>query len=207
MAINPDSVDVLHGYSLFLQAAGRAEESIAVLERAAKLDPLNLPVLDYLGKALITSGQHEQAIAQFDRVLQLDPEFRSALEGKGWAYWNMGREDEAIDTFERVRDLTPHPKGGITPLAFALGAAGRTAEAEALVAIVEEREREEPDVALDLDFATIFSGLGREEQTLDRLRRAAEKRIGSLVFLRNWPSWGRLRKMAGVEEFMEEYGL
>ena len=75
------------------------------------------------------------------------------------------------------------------------------------MAILEEREREEPDVALDLDLATIFSGLGREEEALERLRRAGEKRIGSLVFLRSWPAWERLRQISGFEEFMEEYRL
>ncbi len=207
MAINPNSVDVLHGYSLFLQADERTEEAVAVLERATTLDPLNLPVLDLLGKAHMTCGHNEEALAQFDRALELDPEFRSALEGKGWTYLHMGRLDDAIETFERVRDLTPHPKGGITPLAYALGLSGREAEAEALVALIEEREQEEPDVALDLDLAWIFSALGREKQALDRLRRAAERRIGSIVFLRSWPSWERVRRMSGVEEFMEEYGL
>ncbi len=119
----------------------------------------------------------------------------------------MDRLDDALETFEQVRELTPHPKGGITPLAYALGLAGREAEAEKLVAIIEEREQEEPDVALDLDFVTIFSGLGREEAALDRLRRAAKKRIGSLIFLRFWPTWERLRQMDGVEEFMEAQGL
>ncbi len=75
------------------------------------------------------------------------------------------------------------------------------------MALIEEREQEEPDVALDLDLAWIFSALGREKQALDRLRRAAERRIGSIVFLRSWPSWERVRRMSGVEEFMEEYGL
>ena len=207
MEINPDSVDVLHGYSLLLQADERFEEAVAVLERATTLDPLNLPVRDYLGKAHTSCGQYDEALAQFDRVLELDPEFRSALEGKGWTYLLMGRLYDAIDTFERVRALTPHPKGGVTPLAYALSVAGRKAEAEELVALIEEREREEPDVALDLDLASIFSALGREEEALNRLRQAADKRIGSLVFLRSWPAWVPMRQMGGFEEFMEEQGL
>ena len=159
------------------------------------------------GKRRGAGGDYDEALAQFDRVLELDPEFRSALEGKGWTHLHRGHLEDAIDTFVRVRDLTPHPKGGITPLAYALGLAGRESEAAELVAILEEREREEPDVALDLDLATIFSGLGREEEALERLRRAGEKRIGSLVFLRSWPAWERLRQISGFEEFMEEYRL
>ena len=72
---------------------------------------------------------------------------------------------------------------------------------------MEEREQEEPDVSLDLDVATIFTGLGRTEEALDRLRRAAEKGVGALIFLRSWPSWERLRQLSGFEEFMEEQGL
>ena len=53
----------------------------------------------------------------------------------------------------------------------------------------------------------IFSGMGEDEKALGRLRRAADKRIGSLIFLRSWPSWERLRLMSGFEEFMEEHGL
>ena len=87
-----------------------AEEAVAVLERATRLDPLNLPVLDYLGKAYMACSQHDEALAQFDRVLELDPEFRSALEGKGWTYLHMGRLDDAIDTFERVRDPGAAPQ-------------------------------------------------------------------------------------------------
>ena len=62
-------------------------------------------------------------------------------------------------------------------------------------------------MALDLDLATAYSGLGREEETMEHLRRAAEKRIGSLIFLRNWPSWAPMRQMSGFEAFMEENGL
>ena len=207
LAISSSKLDEFFRVRVASLVAGRADETVAVLERATRLDPLDLPVLDYLGKAHLTCGHYDQTQAQFDRVLELDPEFRSALEGKGWTHLQMGRLDDAIDTFERVRELTPHPKGGITPLAYALGVAGRLAEAEELVALIEEHEQEDPDVALDLDLATIFSGMGREEQALDRLRQAADKRIGGIVFLRNWPLWASLRQVSVVEEFMKEQGL
>ena len=141
LSINPDSVDVLHSYSLYLSAAGRFQDAAIVLEKAVTIDPLNLPVLDYLGRAYISTGRFDEALDQFDRVLELDPEFRAALEGRGWAYTVMGRMDDAIATFEQVRDMTPHPKGGLTPLAVALALEGRTSEAEELLSIIEERER------------------------------------------------------------------
>ena len=129
MSINPDSVEVLHGYSLYFTAAGRHEEAVTVLEKAATIDPLNLPVRDHLARAYMATERFDEALAQFDRVMELDPEFRAALEGKGFTYMVMDRLDDALATFEQVRELTPHPKGGITPLAIALALAGRTTEA------------------------------------------------------------------------------
>ena len=206
MSINPDSVEVLHGYSLYLAAAGRHEENVAVLEKAATIDPLNLRVRDHLARAYMATGRFDEALAEFDRVMESDPEFRAALEGKGFTYVVMDRLDDALATFEQVRELTPHPKGGITPLAVVLALTGRTAEAEELLTLIEEREQEEPDVFLDLDFATIYWALGRSDDAMARLRRAAERRVGALVFLRHSPSW-YLSKLEGVWELLAEYGL
>ena len=206
MSINPDSVEVLHGYSLYFTGAGRHEEAVTVLEKAATIDPLNLPVRDHLARAYMATERFDEALAQFDRVMELDPEFRAALEGKGFTYMVMDRLDDALATFEQVRELTPHPKGGITPLAIALAFAGRTTEAEELLTIIEEREREEPDVSLDLDFASVYWALGRSDEAMARLRKAAESRIGALVFLRHSPSW-YLGKLEGVSELLAEHGL
>ena len=206
LSINPDSVDVLHSYSMYLSAAGRFEEAANVLEKAVTIDPLNLPVRDYLGRAHMAMDHFDEALGQFDRVMELDPEFRAALEGKGWTYVVMGRMEDAIATCEEVRELTPHPKGGITPLAVALAMVGRTSEAEDLLGIIEEREREEADVALHLDFASVYAALGRTDETLARLRKAAEMRIGALVFLRHHKSW-RLAQLDGISEFLTEIGL
>ena len=207
LSINPDSIDVLHGYSLYLHAADRPLEALEVLERAAMIDPLNLPVSNFLGSCYMAARRYADAIEQFERTLALDPTYRSALEGKGWTLFVMGRLDDAIATFERVRDLTPHPKGGITPLAVALAIAGREVEAEEILRILEEREQEEPELSLDVDFASIYAALGRDDQALARLRKAADKRVGALVFLRTSLPWDRLRQIAGFEEFMQEYGL
>jgi len=207
LSINTDSIDVLHGYSLYLLAADRALEALEVLERAAMIDPLNLPVSNFLGTCYMAARRYADAIEQFERTLALDPRYRSALEGKGWTLFVMGRLDDAIATFERVRDLTPHPKGGISPLAVALAIAGREAEAEELMRILEEREQEEPELSLDLDFAAINAALGRDDPALARLRKAADRRVGALVFLRTSLPWDMVRQIAGFEEFMEEYGL
>jgi TolB-like protein len=166
LSINPDSADVLHSYSLYLSAAGRFEDSAAALEKAATLDPLNLPVLDHLGRAYVATERYDEAL----------------------------------------RELTPHPKGGITPLAVALALVGRNSEAEELLTIIEEREREEDDVALHLDFASIYAAMGRTDEALARLHKAAEMRIGALVFVRHHPSWN-LGKIEGISEFLEEIGL
>jgi hypothetical protein len=71
---------------------------------------------------------------------------------------------------------------------------------------MEEREREEPDVSLHLDFASAYAALGRSDEAMDRLRKAAEMRIGALVFLRHTKFW-ILGKLEGVSKFLAEHGL
>ena len=91
-------------------------------------------------------------------------------------------------------------------MAVALALVGRNSEAEELLTIIEEREREEDDVALHLDFASIYAAMGRTDEALARLHKAAEMRIGALVFVRHHPSWN-LGKIEGISEFLEEIGL
>lgn len=207
MAINPGLADVHHAYGLYLMAAGDMDELVKSAETAQTLDPLSLLMNESLGRAYVLAGRHTEAIAQFDRTLELDPEFRSAVEGKGITYLDMGDTAAAIEQFERFRELSPHPQGGVAPLVHAHAKAGHTEVANALLSELEERERREPHISLDLDFAVAYAGMNRIDEAFDRLERAIEDRLGAIIFLKHAVVFEPLRQDARFVVLMERIGL
>ncbi|MFV2074358.1 MAG: tetratricopeptide repeat protein, partial [Thermoanaerobaculales bacterium] len=207
MAINPGLADVHHAYGLYLMAAGEMEELVQSAEAAQALDPLSLPMNEHLGRAYIAAGLHQEALAQFDRTLELDPEFRSAVEGKGIAYMEMGDMETAIEQFERFRELTPQPQGGVAPLANAHARAGNMDTARELLAELKLRERNEPHMSLDLDFAVAYAGMGMIDEAFERLEHAVEERLGGIIFLKHAVLFEPLRADPRFDLLLRRIGL
>ena len=69
-----------------------------------------------------------------------------------------------------------------------------------------EREREDVDVSLHLDCASVYAAFGQSDKVMERSKGAAEMHIGALVFLGHHKSWG-LAKGVGISEFPAEIGL
>ncbi|GMR13600.1 MAG: adenylate/guanylate cyclase domain-containing protein [Gemmatimonadota bacterium] len=207
LSINPGHAEVHQVYSLYFLAAGEIDELVESAETAQALDPLSLVINEALGRAYVSAGRHGDALAQFDRTLELDPEFRAAVEGKGVTYMEMGDLGAAIAQFERFRELSPHPQGGVAFLAHAQARAGNMDVARELLAELELRERNEPHMSLDIDFMVAYSGMGMMDEAFDRLERAIEERLGSIIFLKHGPLFAPLREDPRFAEVMERLGL
>ena len=67
-----------HLGSALLLAGGRAEESLAPLREAARLQPEASPPRVLLGVALNALGRYDEAVAAFEEALRFDP---TALDG------------------------------------------------------------------------------------------------------------------------------
>jgi adenylate cyclase len=207
MEINPGLADVHHAYGLYLMAAGEMEELVQSAEAAQALDPLSLPMNEHLGRAYLAAGLQQEALAQFDRTLELDPEFRAAVEGKGIAFMEMGDVDTAIEQFERFRELTPQPQGGVAPLANAHARAGNMGTARELLAELKLRERNEPHMSLDLDFAVAYAGMGMIDEAFERLEHAVEERLGGIIFLKHAVLFEPLRADPRFDRLLRRIGL
>ena len=91
----------------------------------------------------------------------VSPIFPKALNHLGKVYLATGRFAEAIEVFARARD-----DGG---LGHAYGVAGRTEEARAMLARLEQQAREH--YVPPYSFALVHVGLGNVSEALDTLER------------------------------------
>ena len=94
--------------NLYLFTGGGIDETIALLERAVRLDPLSPTIQVTLGEAFELAGRFDEARAQFDKSLQIDPGFPAGYVLIGGLYAGVeGRMDEALRWRVRATEADP----------------------------------------------------------------------------------------------------
>src|SRR5437588_5081913 len=87
--------------------AGRLEEAIGLLERAAALDPQSYETFSYLGAAYASKEDYDAARHAFGKAVQLHPESPRARFNLGTAHQMAGDNDAARTCFEGALELDP----------------------------------------------------------------------------------------------------
>ncbi|MFC0679546.1 tetratricopeptide repeat protein [Lysobacter korlensis] len=77
--------------------AGRPEQAIAPLERAAQLQPRDAEILGNLGYAYMLVGEYDAASRHFMRALDLAPNRSATWLNLGQTYAELGDRERAVD--------------------------------------------------------------------------------------------------------------
>jgi Flp pilus assembly protein TadD len=86
-----------------LDSAGRWDEALVMLRRAASLAPGEAQVLETLGMALIAHNQElDQAQTLLERASGLRPDDAAITDSLGWAYYMRGDVARALPLLERA---------------------------------------------------------------------------------------------------------
>jgi adenylate cyclase len=104
----PNGADAHAFLAISLYYAGRPEESVALLEKAMRLNPLP-PSFYYLncGYAYRLTGRFQEAVAMFKKSIQLTPNNFFAHCGLASTYGFMGKEKEARAEAAEVLRINP----------------------------------------------------------------------------------------------------
>lgn len=110
LALDPpeqDAPTILVYLASVFKASERYVDALAVLEKAATIDPERTDLHNLMGFCHFKLKDHETAIRHFQEVLRLDPS--SAIDYANIAvnYREMGRTEEAIAFFERALSMDP----------------------------------------------------------------------------------------------------
>ncbi len=209
LGLNSSLLNQVHGW--FLIAKGEFVEAIEKMEQALKLDPLSLPIMTNLADAYSFAGRFDEALAQYDKVIELDPTFRRAFEGKGMTYLASGDYEKSIENFEQYQKLIGHALKGFSSLGHAYAAAGQIDKALECLEKIKQREREEPGVVLDMDYAFIYSGLKEYDTAFQFLNQTYEKRVGiaclGMIFCIRYPMLNELKSDPRFNQLVGKMGL
>jgi tetratricopeptide (TPR) repeat protein len=106
VALWPDSARALFQAGAALNEFD-AREGLALLERAAQLDPNHAPTWQGIGTARISMGELEQGLGALHRAIEIDPRDVEAYNSLGAALMNLGCADEARATFLAALAIDP----------------------------------------------------------------------------------------------------
>lgn len=165
-------------YAVALEAAGRAEEAVALYRALLEDDPGSALLWTNLGNAEASRGETAAAEAAYRRALELDPGNADALNNLAWLLLGSGRPAEAEELARRaVAAGGPDPHLALDTLGRALRAGGRCREA---VEAFTQALAAAPAAAAGREWLTLGTGLALRDcgdpawrRTLEELAAAA----------------------------------
>ena len=158
LAAEPIHALALHGLGLVALGSNHLGPGLALMERAAVLDPDNLRVLVDLGVARAMNGKQEEAAVALRQAVALAPDNLSARYNFGLLLFRSGSYDAAIAELTHVTDREPKHSGAWMNLGLARMRSGDPAAA--LKCLARCVELEPYDGGARLNYANLLLETG-----------------------------------------------
>jgi TolB-like protein/Tfp pilus assembly protein PilF len=209
LGLNSSLLNEIEGTLLI--ALGRFVDAVEKIEDALKQEPLSLSLMCMLADAYAFAGRFEDAIAQYDKAIEMDPNFRRAFEGKGLTYLAMRNLDLAIENLNRYQKLIGHPLKGQATLGHAYALAGRMDEARECLEKTVQREKENPGINLNLEYAFLYAGFGEYDRAVSHFVKIYEQRTNvvciGMIYCIRFPILKELKSKTQFKELLTKMGL
>jgi serine/threonine-protein kinase len=173
LELNPSGADTYDLYGRVCAGIAQYDKGIALLERAAELDPLAHRV--DITTTLLRAGRIDEAIERAEAALELDSHDRTRAT-LGWAYFLNGRHQEGLAELERAVAMAPGTLMWLAQLGEAHALAGNAARAREILETLHDCSHEL--YVSPYYFAYVHAGLGEADRAMDYLERAVAEHAG-----------------------------
>jgi DNA-binding winged helix-turn-helix (wHTH) protein/TolB-like protein/Tfp pilus assembly protein PilF len=189
--LNPGVAEAHLGYGQLLSNTGRDAEAAEQGRLARELDPLSPFVIAVSAGLLNGVHRDEEARAILNKALEIDPDFWIAHGMLGGAALGAKNYPVAIAEFTRSLEHSDGSLQAVSVLGYAKALAGDRAGAQVLLdqLLRQVGQRYVPATAV----ATIYVGLGDDEQAIKWIARGYEQRDPRMTYLNVRGRWNPLR--------------
>lgn len=133
LELEPGSAAPHIAYGAALVAAGRTDDALSAFRAGLTREPDSVAVRVHLGSLLCREKKYSEGIRILEQAVAGDPEDADALYNLGVGQLRAKAHSLAAGTFERLADLRPRHQRVFDQWAQALMAAGKDAEAKAVL--------------------------------------------------------------------------
>jgi adenylate cyclase len=204
IAIQPDLASAHQWYGMLLVSGGQFDEGIAETRRGHEIDPLSPNVTTMMGYNLFCAGRNDAAIEQLHTAVAADPNSWWAHELLARAYARAGRFADALAEARKAQQLSAYAEVE-SVLGRIYADAGDRVEAEKVLSHLRERMRDE--FVAPPYMATILIGLGRLDEALAELAKAAEQRSYYVAYWKVDPDLDPVRSDPRFTALLKKVGL
>ena len=206
LELNPNSATVHQWSELYLTfMEGKYGEAIDALEKAQKLDPLNLMIKLRLGYMYYYMYDFDSAISRFKEIFDFEPNFPVAYHGLMDAYGQKGMYDEAFASGEKLLEFGIPAVGYLGVLGFHYALAGKKDKARGLLSELEKRSKK--GYVSSFWIATIYHGLGEKDRAFEWFEKAYDERDGNLIYITAPPPYNSIRDDPRFKKLIKKMGL
>jgi TolB-like protein/DNA-binding winged helix-turn-helix (wHTH) protein len=211
--VNPNSTYAHLFYSnCFLMPMGRKAQAIAENKRALELDPLSLPINNFMGMTYMFATDYGSAYRQFQHTIAMDPTFPLAHEYFSGLLATMGRYEEAIKEHEKSEVLVgSSPEEAATEATIMLRAfrsGGEKRFWQKHLELYLQAVKQPGSHIFATGLASDYALAGENDKAFAWLDKAYEEREGqAITLLKVDPSFNNLRTDPRFSALLRKIGL
>ena len=213
LELNPNSPYAHLFYSnCFLTPMGRMAQAIAENKRAVEIDPLSLPINNFMGMTYMMAGDEGNAYRVFQHTLAMDPSFPLSHEYFSWLLLTMGRYEDAIKEHEKSEVLSgstlEEAAAEATVMERAFKSGGEKGFWQKHLELVLEVRKQPGAEASASVLAGAYAMAGQKDKAFEWLEKGYEEREGQdLTLLKFDPAYKNLRGDPRFSAMLRKIGL
>ena len=193
LELNPNSAYAHLFYSnCYLMPMGKEADAVAENQKAVMLDPLSLPINNFMAMTYWFVGDYEKSYGQFQHTIEMNPAFPLAHEYFAGLLAAMGRYEQSIEEHEKADVLSgADPKEAAVKAAAMLKAyksGGEKAFWQLDLDATLKEFRRNKDAVLASSVAAAYARAGYTDEAFDWLNKAYDERDGQDITLLKYDS-------------------
>jgi tetratricopeptide (TPR) repeat protein len=205
IALNPNYATAHQWYASYLAAMGRMNEAVVAAKTAHELEPFSLTIYSDYIRTLYYAGRLAEAHTEALKLMEMDHTFARGHYELGLVLEEEGKLEEAIAEFKQGLKMLPDNVTALTALGHSQALGGRRAEAEKLIARLQELSKQQ--YVSPFQIAVIYAGLDERQLAIDWLEKSRQERFNWLPFIKVDPVLKKLRSEARFVELSKSLGL
>jgi tetratricopeptide (TPR) repeat protein len=211
--LNPNYANAHLFYAgAYLTPMGRHQEAIAEMKKALELDPLSLPLNNYMGNTYLYAGEYEKALQQFQRTIDLDPTFPLAHFFFANLLPEIGEYEQAIQEILKGELLAGASPEEASTHATQFQRAFQTGGPKGywqknLEVTLKEYQQAGARFFPALDVAAAYARVGDKQKALEWLEKSYTERDGNLTLVKSYPDFKNVRGEARFRGLLRRIGL